>query len=188
MNALLLLALLVPSEPPPIKALLITGGCCHDYNVQKLIISEGTAARARIEWVIVQDGGTKTNSRIALHEKSDWAKGFDVVIHNECFADVKDPAWTENIVKPHREGTGAVLIHCVRCGASLSQGAPYFRQIPGSLDHTAGRTVSGGGNGRQLRAAGHRQKQGNKKGRGLRVDQPVRQGTRLWHHDRSLQQ
>ena len=112
MNALLLLALLVPSEPPPIKALLITGGCCHDYNVQKLIISEGTAARARIEWVIVQDGGTKTNSRIALHEKSDWAKGFDVVIHNECFADVKDPAWTDNIVKPHREGTGAVLIHC----------------------------------------------------------------------------
>lgn len=112
MNAILLLALMVPAESPPIKALLVTGGCCHDYSVQKLIISEGTAARARIEWVVVQEGGTKTNSRIPLHEKSDWAKGFDVVVHNECFSDVKDPKWTENIVRPHREGTGAVLIHC----------------------------------------------------------------------------
>ena len=48
MNAILLLALLAPAESPPIKALLVTGGCCHDYNIQKLIISEGTAARARI--------------------------------------------------------------------------------------------------------------------------------------------
>ncbi|MFM7111020.1 MAG: ThuA domain-containing protein, partial [Planctomycetota bacterium] len=74
MSFLLLISLLSPGQTPPIKALLVTGGCCHDYNIQKLIISEGTAARARIEWVVVQEGGNKTNSRIPLHEKSDWAK------------------------------------------------------------------------------------------------------------------
>src|SRR5436305_7858722 len=66
-------------EVKPVRALLITGGCCHDYGTQKLIISEGTAARAHIEWVIVQEGGTRTDSKIPYYEKDDWAKGFDVV-------------------------------------------------------------------------------------------------------------
>lgn len=38
--SLLLLALPLGAAEP-IKALLITGGCCHDYAKQKLIISQG---------------------------------------------------------------------------------------------------------------------------------------------------
>jgi len=100
------------ADPKPIRALLITGGCCHDYEMQKLIISEGTAARAHIEWVVVLQGGTTTNTKIPLHEKEDWAKGFDIVVHNECFAAVTDPAWVERILKPHRDGLPGVVIHC----------------------------------------------------------------------------
>lgn len=96
----------------PIKALLVTGGCCHDYERQKLILTKGISARANVEWTIVHQGGSATNSKIPLYENPDWAKGFDVVVHNECFADVKDPAWVETILKPHREGLPAVLIHC----------------------------------------------------------------------------
>jgi type 1 glutamine amidotransferase len=96
----------------PIRALLITGGCCHDYARQKLILSKGISARADVEWTIVQQGGTATNSKIPVYENPDWAAGFDVVVHNECFSDVRDPAWVERILKPHREGVPAVLIHC----------------------------------------------------------------------------
>lgn len=97
----------------PIRALLITGGCCHDYETQKLIITEGTAARAPIDWVVRHQGGSTTNTKIPVYENEDWAKGFDVVVHNECFADVADPKWTERILKPHREnGIPAVVIHC----------------------------------------------------------------------------
>ncbi len=100
------------AEVKPIKALLVTGGCCHDYDAQKKILSEGISARAPVEWTIVQQGGTATNSKIPLYENPDWAKGYDVVVHNECFADIPDPEWTERVLKPHREGVPAVVIHC----------------------------------------------------------------------------
>jgi type 1 glutamine amidotransferase len=99
-------------KPSPIKALLITGGCCHDYDGQKKILSEGISARANVVWKIVQQGGTGTTAKIPLHEDPDWAKGFDVVVHNECFADVKEVEWLERVLKPHKEGTPAVVIHC----------------------------------------------------------------------------
>ncbi len=103
----------VADEPvKPIRALLITGGCCHDYTRQKRILSEGISARAPVEWTIVQQGGSTTDTKIAVYEKADWYKGFDIVVHNECFAGVTDPAWTERIIKPHREGLPAIVIHC----------------------------------------------------------------------------
>jgi hypothetical protein len=97
---------------PPIKALLITGGCCHDYTRQKKILPEGISARANVTWTIVHQGGTSTKSMIPYYEKDDWAKGFDIVVHNECFADAADPAWTAKVLKPHREGVPAIVIHC----------------------------------------------------------------------------
>ncbi len=100
------------NKKKPIKALMVTGGCCHDFERQKLILSKGISARANVEWTIVHQGGSTTNTKIPLYENVDWAKGFDVVVHNECFADVKDQAWVETILKPHREGIPAVLIHC----------------------------------------------------------------------------
>ena len=35
-----------------------------------------------------------------------------MIIHNECFAGVKDKEFVEQTLKPHKEGTPAVLIHC----------------------------------------------------------------------------
>src|ERR1700730_17247885 len=79
------------SGTEPIRALLITGGCCHDYPEQAKIISDGLTARANIEWTIILDSpGNSTNHQLSIYERSDWAKGYDVVVHNECFADVTD--------------------------------------------------------------------------------------------------
>jgi hypothetical protein len=70
----------VDNKKKPIKALLVTGGCCHDYERQKLILTQGISARADVEWTIVHQGGSTTNTKIPLYENPDWAKGFDVVV------------------------------------------------------------------------------------------------------------
>jgi len=103
-------------SPRPIRALLVTGGCCHDYHRQKLILTRGISARANVVWTIAHQGGKSTNAKIPLYRDPNWADGFDVVVHNECFANVRDVAWMEQILKPHREGTAAVLIHCAMHG------------------------------------------------------------------------
>ena len=104
----------------PIKALLVTGGCCHDYNRQKLILTRGISARANVVWTVVQQGGTTTDTQIPLYNDPDWAKGYDIVVHNECFAGVKDKEFVDRILKPHKNGTPAILIHsamhCYRTG------------------------------------------------------------------------
>lgn len=96
----------------PIRALLVTGGCCHDYTKQKAILPEGISARAQVDWTIVHQGGSTTDTQIPFYENEKWYEGFDVVVHNECFAGVSDPAWTARILKAHREGVPAVVVHC----------------------------------------------------------------------------
>ena len=80
--------------PKPLRALMVTGGCCHDYANQKKILSEGISARANVEWSIVHEGDNREH-RISVYDKPDWAKGFDVIVHNECFGMVNDVAFVE---------------------------------------------------------------------------------------------
>lgn len=106
------------SAPPeketdrPLRALLVTGGCCHDYARQKLILTRGTSARANIVWTVIHQGGTTTNTPIPLYDDPNWADGFDIIIHNECFSNVKDQEFVDRILQPHKDGKPAVLIHC----------------------------------------------------------------------------
>ena len=100
------------SADRPIQALLVTGGCCHDYDRQKLILTRGISARANVRWTVVHQGGTSTDTKIPLYNDPNWADGFDIVIHNECFAHVTDKEFVDRILKPHREGLPAILVHC----------------------------------------------------------------------------
>src|SRR5688500_7752336 len=100
------------AEGKPIKALLVIGGCCHDYPAQGKLITEGISARADVEWTIAYDPDKGTKHLNPVYEKDDWYKGFDVIVHDECTSDVKDPAVVERILKPHREGLPAVHLHC----------------------------------------------------------------------------
>jgi len=96
-----------------LRALLITGGCCHEYAQQGLLLAQELSRRANIEIKVVQDPGADgTKHRISVYEKENWAEGYDLILHNECYSDEKDPAWLERIVKPHRSGVPAVVIHC----------------------------------------------------------------------------
>lgn len=65
-----------------------------------------------MRWTVVHQGGTTTNTPIPLYNDPDWARGFDIVVHNECFSDVKDLEFVDQILQPHKDGTPAILIHC----------------------------------------------------------------------------
>ncbi len=120
LRLLVLLALLLPfaatlsaaTPPAPVRALLITGGCCHDYELQAKAFIEGAKKFGAIEWTVVNEGGKTTRAQIPLYDNPDWAKPYDVVVHNECFADTKDLAYVRKITAAHKAGKPAVVIHC----------------------------------------------------------------------------
>ena len=95
-----------------LKGLLITGGCCHDYAKQTLILTEGLSQRMSITWDIVH-GQNERTTKLDVYSNGDWSKGYDLVVHNECYGAVDDVAFVERIVKGHTEtGVGAVVVHC----------------------------------------------------------------------------
>lgn len=112
--ALALLAAASPlrADDAPVRALLVVGGCCHDYLKQKELITRGVSARANVSWVIAFDPDKGTKHLNPVYEKADWAKGFDVIVHDECTSDVKDAEAVARVLKPHRDGLPAVVLHC----------------------------------------------------------------------------
>ncbi len=100
-------------EPPrPLRVLLITGGCCHDYKVQKDLLKEGLEARAHVTVDQVHSDDASTAPKLAIFGNPDYAKGYDVVIHDECAAKISDPAVIAGVLAPHRAGIPGVNLHC----------------------------------------------------------------------------
>ncbi len=98
-------------EVKPIKALIITGGCCHDYDSQTQFLIDGIGKYANVEFDVIQEGSGTTYVH-SVFEQENWTRGYDVVIHNECSADVGDDVGS-SVAKEHFEsGVGAVMIHC----------------------------------------------------------------------------
>lgn len=100
------------AETNSLRALLITGGCCHNYPFQTQQLTNAVAKLAKVEWTVTMDGGTGTRAEISLYDNPDWAKGYDVVIHNECFADTTNQVYIRKITTAHHAGVPAVVIHC----------------------------------------------------------------------------
>ncbi len=111
-TAFLFSAVTRAEDDKPIRALLVIGGCCHDYAKQKDLLTQGISARANVQWVIAYDKDTGVKHMNPVYESDDWAKDFDVVLHDECSSDVKDAKVIERILKPHRDGLPAVVVHC----------------------------------------------------------------------------
>lgn len=100
------------SKAKPLRIMLITGGCCHNYAAQKGILKEGLEARipCSVEQIHVDDGSTKPP--LPIFGNKDYAAGFDLVIHDECAADISDPAIVKDVIHPHAQGLPAVCLHC----------------------------------------------------------------------------
>jgi hypothetical protein len=117
----LLATLHAADAPKPLKVLLVTGGCCHDYAKQKDILKEGIEKRANAKVDIIYTaeyalGATgkpdATQPKLPIYGNPDYAKGYDVVIHDECAASISDEATVKGVLAPHAAGIPGVNLHC----------------------------------------------------------------------------
>ncbi|MGI9470028.1 MAG: ThuA domain-containing protein [Rubripirellula sp.] len=97
---------------PPLKVLLVAGGCCHDYTSQTKLLKEGIESRINADVTVVLSPSTSTETTFEIYESDDWAKGYDVVIHDECSANVTEKPYVKRILDAHRNGVPAVNLHC----------------------------------------------------------------------------
>ena len=98
---------------PRIRALVVSGGCCHDYTNQDKLVMEIIRKVLPIDWTVVYQGGTARESKIPLYGDANWIKGFDIVFHNECFGFVDDVEYIRRITSAHRTtGVPAMFTHC----------------------------------------------------------------------------
>jgi type 1 glutamine amidotransferase len=96
----------------PLKVLLVAGGCCHDYPAQSKILKAGIEKLIHAEVTVEFNDSANTETRFEIYESDDWAKGYDVVLHDECSANVTDIPYVRRILAAHRSGTPAVNLHC----------------------------------------------------------------------------
>jgi uncharacterized protein len=119
-------------EPAPLKGLLITGGCCHDYENQKRIITEGISQRVNIKWDVVHEGGDGRDHKVSTYTKPNWTDGYDIIVHNECFGGIKDDKFVASIAAAHHDGVPAIFIHCaLHSYRAAPVGADSWRELIG---------------------------------------------------------
>ena len=119
------------AAPKPLRVLLVTGGCCHDYVAQKDLLKAGLEARANVVVEHMHTPDKSTKPPLALHTDAAYGKGYDVIIHDECAAAIEDPAALRNVLQPHLDGIPGVNLHCAMHSYRVSK---EFRQPlkPGS--------------------------------------------------------
>lgn len=99
-------------EEKALRGLLLAGGCCHDYDNQKTILSAGISERLPVDWTIVHEGGKGTKHQFDLLKEKDWGQKFDFVVYDICFAHEEDSAYIDSITATHKNGLPAIALHC----------------------------------------------------------------------------
>lgn len=99
------------AEPRPLKALLVAGGCCHDYEGQYKVLVEGIQTRGRVQIDVVWTSDKSVNPPLPLYDNPDWAAGYDVVIHDECAAGNNNKDTLKRVLDAHQK-IPAVHLHC----------------------------------------------------------------------------
>jgi type 1 glutamine amidotransferase len=133
-----------PAEPR-INALVVSGGCCHDYGYQGRMLMEAVNNVLPVDWTVAYQGSSRsTTTRFPIYRDENWARGFDIVVHNECSADVADEAFIHRITDAHRAGgVAALVIHCAMHSYRTAT-IDDWRELLGvtSRRHTASHQIS----------------------------------------------
>jgi putative membrane-bound dehydrogenase-like protein len=116
MRSLLALVFLSALSSPltaaePLKALLITGGCCHDYAKQHEVIAKGIQSRANVQVDVIWTDDKSTNPPLPVYDKADWATGYDIIIHDECAASMNNKETLTRILDAHKT-IPSIQLHC----------------------------------------------------------------------------
>ena len=56
-----------------LQALLITGGCCHNYPFQATALTSGIEKQVNVEFTVINEGGKGTKAQISLYDDPKWA-------------------------------------------------------------------------------------------------------------------
>ncbi len=84
-----------------------------------------------IEWTIHQYADQR-DTRATIYDDPDWCKGFDFVVHNECFGAMKDSELVKRIIDGHRKHkVPAVFVHCSMHSYRESSAAEDWRGFLG---------------------------------------------------------
>jgi len=128
---------------PRVNALVISGGCCHDWVTQGQVLMQTINKVLPVDWTVAYQGDRGTTSRFPVYNRPDWSKGFDIVVHNECSADVTDEAWLKTIADGHKGGIPAVVIHCSMHSYRAAT-VDTWRELLGvkSVRHTAAHRIN----------------------------------------------
>ena len=99
-------------QGPRIQALVVSGGGYHDYPFQAKVLMDAVGRALPVDWTVAIQGGRGTTGTQAVVARPDWTKGYDIVVHNQCFADMTDETLIKRITSAHRGGPPAIVIHC----------------------------------------------------------------------------
>lgn len=101
----------VKSSKKPLRALLVAGGCCHDYKGQHEALFKGIQERANVQVDVWWTDDKSVNPPLPLYDDPNWAKGYDVIIHDECAAGNRDLKVLKRILDAHKT-VPSVHLHC----------------------------------------------------------------------------
>jgi type 1 glutamine amidotransferase len=121
--------------------MIVTGGCCHDYSGQSKILIDTLNAVMPINWTVVQGMNALPEGRLPLFENANWARGQDIVIHNECWANGDLPAQiVQNITSP---AVPRMFFHCALHSYRIMKNDAW-RELIGvtSRTHTSSHNIS----------------------------------------------
>lgn len=91
-------------EAAKLRALWCTGGCCHDYQKHAPLLTEKMAQYANVRFDVVFG--------LEQFKNKDFAKDYDVVVYDLCYANEKSKEMIDNVTGTIREGKPAVIVHC----------------------------------------------------------------------------
>ena len=75
-------------------------------------MKKGLEARANVVVEHMHTPDKSTRPPLDCLTNAKYAEGFDLVIHDECAADIKDADMVANVLAPHKAGLPGVALHC----------------------------------------------------------------------------
>ncbi|HSU69476.1 MAG TPA: hypothetical protein VLJ39_21500, partial [Tepidisphaeraceae bacterium] len=97
-------------EAKPIKALMLVGGCCHDYKTMPDVLTQKISGLANIKFDIKHLATAEEDA--ALLKNPHFADGYDVVIYDICFGEKWKDGDYDGAIETAKAGKPAVFIHC----------------------------------------------------------------------------
>jgi hypothetical protein len=94
----------------PIKALMLVGGCCHDYKTMPGVLTQKISALANVKFDIKFLASAEEDA--ALLRNPHFADGYDVVVYDICFGEKWKDGDYDGALQVAKEGKPAVFIHC----------------------------------------------------------------------------